>query len=203
MRIHTGYFLPNLMNLIEKYFDVVHFFKFIALVLLFYYFSVAFNGLVSPEGGLYSAFLDQYLNYIDWIRSSIMYAAIVIAYNLGTEAYIVGSQLINIENVVQLNIWLPCLGLGVISFWVAFVLTNDGHWKKKLAWSLMGIVAICFINTWRIALLIIALDNKWTERISIDHHDLFNIVAYTIIVLMMYLYNRKKSTTDLNSLTTV
>ena len=190
------------MNLIGKYFDVIHFIKFVTLVLIFYYFSIAFNGIVTTEGGFYIAFLDQYFNYIDWIRSSIMYGAIIIAYNLGTEAYIAGSQMINIENVVQLNIWLPCLGLGVISFWIAFIITNNGHWKKKVLWSVMGVLAIWFINTWRIALLLIALDNKWTERISIDHHDLFNIVAYTCIILMMYLYNKKKSTTNLTSLTT-
>jgi len=190
------------MNVIEKYFDVVHFFKFIILVLIFYYFSVAFHGIVSPEGGLYSAFLDQYFNYIDWIRSSIMYAAVVIAYNFGTEAYIAGSQLINIENVVQLNIWLPCVGLGVISFWIAFIITNSGHWKRKLLWSVMGFLAICFINTLRIALLLIALDNRWTGHISIDHHDIFNIAAYTVILLMMYMYNRKNSTVDSTSTTT-
>ena len=190
------------MNLIQKYFDVIHFFKFVTLVLIFYYFSIAFHGIVSPEGGLYSPFLDQYFNYIDWIRSSIMYAAVIIAYNFGTEAYIAGSQLINIDNVVQLNIWLPCVGLGVISFWIAYIITNTGHWKRKFLWSIMGVLAICFINTLRIAFLLISIDNNWTQHISIDHHDLFNIAAYTFIILMMYLYNKKSSATVPPTLTT-
>jgi exosortase/archaeosortase family protein len=193
------------MNRIGKYFDIAQFFKFIILVLIFYYFSVAFNGLVSPEGGLYSSFLDHHLNYISWLRSAIMYASIIVAYMFGTKAYIAGSQLINIDNVVQINIWLPCLGLGVISFWLAFIITNNGNWKRKLLWSFMGIIAICFINTWRIALLLIAFDNNWNQHSSIDHHDLFNIVAYSIILLMIYMYSKnttKSNTGTKNSLTT-
>jgi exosortase/archaeosortase family protein len=191
------------MNRINKYFDVGYFFKFVSLVLIFYYFSIAYNGIVSTEGRHYSSFLDTYLNYIAWIRSSILHGSNIIAHIFGTDSLIVGSQLIKIGKTIQVNIWLPCLGLGVISFWVAFVLIHNCNWRKKLIWCISGILAICFINCWRIALLLIALDNNWNESNFVDHHTLFNIVAYSFIIFLMFLYTSNNTKPNSNTRSSV
>jgi exosortase/archaeosortase family protein len=177
----------------HKYIAFIYCVKFLSLFLGFYYFSIAFNGIVSPEGGLYSAFLDHYLNYIAWIRESNIYVSNVMTNALGTRSFISGPQMINIAGGTEVEIWLPCLGFGIMSFWGAFVIVNAGTLKRKLLWAFAGIFAIWFINCCRITLLLIALDNNWRQMGSIDHHDMFNIVSYSCIFLMMYFYTRKPS----------
>jgi exosortase/archaeosortase family protein len=185
-----------LMILHQKYKPLVYCIKFLSLFYSLYYFSIGFNGIVSPGGGIYNAFLDHYLNYLQWLRMSNMYVSNAMANAVGTMSYISGSQMLKIGENIEVEIWLPCLGLGVISFWAAFVITNEGSIKQKLRWALFGIFAIWFINSCRITLLLIALDKNWRQIDGIDHHDMFNIVAYAFILLMMYFYTRKSTSTN-------
>ncbi|MCQ6956482.1 exosortase/archaeosortase family protein [Mucilaginibacter aquariorum] len=172
-----------------KYFDIAWFIKFILIVLVLYYFSIAYNGIVSPEGRFYSPFLNHYLNYISWIRVSILYVSKFIALAFGTHSYIANAQLIKLTNGTEVEIWLPCLGLGITSCWIAFVVTHKVAWQKKILWCIAGSLAIWFINCCRIALLLVALNNNWKESGAIDHHDIFNAIAYTFIFILMYLYS--------------
>lgn len=180
------------MNWIQKYFSFAYFFKLIGLTIFLNYFSVAFNGIVSPEGTLYSSFLDHHLNYIQWLRQSIMYVSNAIAHIFGTGSYISGAQMMNIGKGIEVEIWLPCLGLGIISFWMAFIITNTGSWQKKLVWCITGTFCISFINCWRIGLLLVSIDRNWPQLSTFDHHDLFNMAAYVLIGLLMYSYNDDK-----------
>ncbi|MDB5062081.1 MAG: hypothetical protein JWP67_1924 [Mucilaginibacter sp.] len=174
---------------IAKYFDLAWFIKFSIIVLLLYYFSIVYNGIVSPEGRFYSPFLDHYLNYISWVRVSILYVSKFIALVFGTHSYSTDSQLIKLSNGAEVEIWLPCLGFGVMSCWISFVVTHKAAWQKKILWCITGSLVIWFINCWRIAILLIALDNNWKKYSAIDHHDIFNIVAYTFVFILMYLYS--------------
>jgi exosortase/archaeosortase family protein len=174
-----------------KHFNIIAFLRLIGLVLILYYFTVAFNGIVSPEGTFYSSFLDHHLNFIDWFRSSIMIAANLIAHAFGTNSYIASRQMMKVGNESEFSIWLPCLGFGVISFWISFIVNSSSTFKRKLKWCLLGIVSIWIINSIRIAFFVISVDKNWPQNTLIDHHDLFNIVAYVLIAIMMYSYTRK------------
>jgi exosortase/archaeosortase family protein len=180
------------MKWIQKYFNFVYFFKLIGLTIVLNYFSIAFNGIVSPEGSRYSSFLDHNLNYIQWLREFLMYVSNWIAHAFGTNSYISGQQMMNIGKSIEVEIWLPCLGLGIIGFWIAFIVTNSGPWHKKLLWCAGGILCISLINCWRIGLLLVSIDRNWAQLSTFDHHDLFNIAAYVLIGLMMYSYSETK-----------
>jgi exosortase/archaeosortase family protein len=194
IRLATDYFYKLIgcivMHLLNRYFDYLFFIKFTLLVLLLYFFSIAFNGIVSPEGKFYSHFLDHNLNYIAWLRNSILYVANFIVQAFGIQSYIYGSQTIKTGSGIEVEIWLPCLGLGIMSFWIAFVFTNNGSWNKKLIWGISGVFAIWFINCCRISIFIIALNRNWKENNFIDQHALFNIIAYTFIFMLMYFYSK-------------
>jgi exosortase/archaeosortase family protein len=91
-----------------------------------------------------------------------------------------------------------CIGYGLISFWIAFIFANPVHWKKKIKWGTIGVVSIFIINVIRISLLLIVINNKWPNGINVDSHTLFNIVAYCLIFLLIFLFDRseKKSNAD-------
>lgn len=175
-----------------KHFSIAYFLKLIGLTLLLNYFSIGYNGLVSPEGPRYSALLDHYLNYIQWIRQTLMYGSSLLAKLLGTDTYISGPQIIKIGNNIDVEIWLPCLGIGIMSFWTAFIVTNTGRVRNKVAWWAGGLFSIYLINCCRIGLLLVALDTGWTQNSAFDHHDLFNITAYILIGLLMHSYTEDK-----------
>jgi exosortase/archaeosortase family protein len=112
-----------------------------------------------------------------------------IAQLFGTNSYISGLQMMKIGEDFEVEIWYPCLGLGVISFWISFIVTNIGSWRKKISWCFWGIICISIINSLRIALLLISLDRGWEQSILLDHHDMFNIAAYILVGILMYTYN--------------
>jgi exosortase/archaeosortase family protein len=73
---------------------------------------------------------------------------------------------------------------------VAFVVANKGRWVKKLIWVVGGLLALWFINTVRITLVLVAINKGWPMPLGIDHHTWFNICAYLLIFLMIWLYDR-------------
>lgn len=173
-----------------KYFNIIGFFKLIILVLALYYFTIGFNGIVSPEGDYYSPFLDHHLNFINWFRSSIMIVANQIAHIFGANSYIASHQIIKLGKDIEFAIWLPCLGFGIISFWISFIVNSISTIKRKLKWCALGIISIWLINCLRIAVFIISVKRNWPQNTVIDHHDIFNIVSYIFIFILIYIYSK-------------
>jgi len=177
------------MNWLKEHFNFINFFKLVGLTVVFNYFVIGFNGLVSPEGSIYSSFFDQYFNFIQWNRHLIITISNSVAHYFNTNSYISGPQMIKIAGGIEVEIWLPCLGFGIISFWIAFIITNSGTLAKKLRWCIGGIIGITIINCFRISLFLISLDRNWQQTTDLDHHDMFNIAAYVLIALLMYTYS--------------
>ena len=180
--------IPTQARSLLLYFDFSFFLKFLFLLLGFYNLNIFFLGITTPAGQLYSPFLEKNCNYIAWITSSILYTSKLFVSFFGLEAYIEYPQIIRAYNGAWVNVWLPCLGLGITGFWIAFVVSHVSTWQKKLLWSAAGALVIWVINCWRIALLLLALDRKWHTVDYVDHHTLFNVVAYSAIGLLIYLY---------------
>ena len=170
--------------------DVAYFFKFSFILIVLYYFHIVFNGIVSPEGNYYSAFLDNYFNYIAVIRFLILTGSKYILLIFGIHSYLESNQILRVAQGAGVNVWLPCLGLGIISFWFAFVLAHKGKWQHKMLWCTFGAVAISIINCFRLAMLLIALNSNWKENALFDHHDLFNLFSYILIYFLMYFYHK-------------
>jgi exosortase/archaeosortase family protein len=185
---------------VSSYFDFSFFKKFLVLLLGMYYFHIAFHGITSPEGGYYNHFLDQNLNYIAWFRFSILKMAQLFLNLFEIETYQVGTQILRSTSGNGVNIWLPCLGLGIISFWLAFVLAQNTSWKPKMIWSISGLLSIWLLNCLRIGVLMLSMERNWAGFKTIDHHDLFNYLCYAVIVAFIYAYNRRTNPVPLRPL---
>ncbi|GAB3020487.1 exosortase/archaeosortase family protein [Spirosoma pulveris] len=175
-----------------NYVDVGYVVKLILVFTSLYYFNIVYWGLTDPLNQ-YSYVLDHYLNYISWFQQSILYTAHLLTRLAGLLTFVDPPQLIRTASGASVIISFECLGLGVSSFWTAYVIANSGTWQKKSAWLLGGIALIWFVNCCRIALLLFALDKNWPESHYIDHHDLFNVAAYVIILTLMYFHSRQPS----------
>jgi exosortase/archaeosortase family protein len=105
------------------------------------------------------------------------------------DGYTLGSHGFNVTIVYS------CLGLGIMSFWAAFILADNRSLKTKMYWTFAGLLAIWLINCLRMAVLLSSMINNWTILSSWDHHSVFNIISYILIGGLIYFYyrNTKKS----------
>lgn len=157
---------------------------FVVLFLVFYYANILFFGITMP-GHRYSAFLDHYLNYIAALRSLLLKTSAGLLNLLGFAAISNRYDLL-VAGHGTLQVVYSCLGLGLISFFAAFVLAYPRRVKSKIIFLAAGIVGIEVLNVLRFVALAIFW-NKHSSHI-IDHHTIFNIILYLLIAWVLYLW---------------
>lgn len=165
--------------------------KFLLLFALFYFGTLAVIGLAAP-GGKHSPFVQNYLDYVSWIKQSILWGVGKIVSWNGYETYVLPDFVIRIKNGAAVKVAMSCVGYGVYSFWAAYVIANDGGWIKKLAWVCGGLLLLWVINITRISLFLLAIQQGKQMPFGIDHHTWFNIVAYLAIFGMIVLFEKRK-----------
>lgn len=181
-----------------KLFDTSYIFRFIlrllGLYLVFRLINWAMIGAITPEG-YYSYFIDHYLNYVTVLKIVILQGGSWLGYLFGVPSDLINNSTLYIAGEVvgsnRLVMAWSCVGLELFSFWAAFALADSTPLRKKLYWLFGGLFCIGFINSLRIAILTVAIKNHWGNIGTLRHHDTFNIAAYALIFLMMFVYYQK------------
>lgn len=163
--------------------------KFFLIFALCYYGTKAIIGLAAP-GRYYSYFVDRYLDYVSWIKSELIIGSQLLLSLFGIDTYRVDPFILRIVKGTGVTIAYDCVGYGVFSFWIAFVIASADNFKKKIGWLIGGLLLLNFINIIRISLLLVALNKKWPMPLGIDHHTWFNIISYLCIFIMMYFFSK-------------
>jgi exosortase/archaeosortase family protein len=184
----------SVIKQLNYYFDLRFLLKFISFFLVFYYVNIFFVQLTLP-GKWHSDFFVEHLNYIGWLTGSLTHTANFITHTLGLNTIVEGNDKLALAQGPRVVVKWQCIGLGIISFWLAFVLAQDIRLKKKLLLGLAGTLAVWFMNCCRIALLVFALDRNlkpWKKNLTliggINHHDLFNYGCYAVILFSIFIY---------------
>lgn len=162
---------------------------FIFLYLLFYGFNTGFIG-ITAKGGFYVPFLDQNLNYINWWRTFTIESAATVLRWLDYNVYTNDYQL-KVIGRHGFTLVYTCLGYGIMSVFAAFALAFPGKINpiSRYGFLALGLVIIQLLNTLRLMLLALYWDRR-APLLKIDHHDLFNIVVYAILILLVYVWLR-------------
>jgi exosortase/archaeosortase family protein len=166
---------------------LIHFF---GIFLLLYAGSYAIVGLAAPEH-FYAPFIAHYFDFTAWLRTSLLMGVKVMLSCFGFEANLRNIYSIGILHGRAIHVGYGCLGLGVMSFWTAFILANQSKWRIKIIWSLVGLFTIWMINVIRLSLLLLAQEQNWFIVLGIDHHSCFNAVTYLFIFFGMYLFAKR------------
>jgi exosortase/archaeosortase family protein len=170
--------------------------QFIRYVIRFLFiFSVLYFGTeaiiaATAPGGLYVGFIDKYLNYVAWLRKGLLLCSKGLLSIFGIHSTVEGKYLLRIERGDAVRLVYSCLGYGLMSFWAAFVIANSAKVMKSIYWVMIGCLLITFINICRISLLLVAVNRHWEVPMRVDHHTLFNIFAYILILLLMYCFHK-------------
>lgn len=186
-------YLSTMNKNLFKYFDFAFLLKFFVLFIFLVQFNLAYNGIVSPEGKYYSPFLDEYFNYIAWLRNSLVISSNLIIHLFGIDSVIYDPGVITVKDETTILVSYECFGLGVSSFWIAFVLANSLSLQAKLIWSITGVLAIWFINCWRLGLLFVSMQNNWQVERFVDHHDFFTYSSYILILILIHLFLKQQA----------
>jgi exosortase/archaeosortase family protein len=163
---------------------------FVVLFLLLYYFNILFFG-ITLKGNYYSPFLAKHLNYIDALRWVLLHSAAQMLTWLGFITRVSKYELLVAGHGV-IKLIYTCLGLGVMSFFAAFIIAYPKTLRSKLILLVTGILGIQILNIIRFMLLAL----YWTRSKTriIDHHLIFDIIIYIIIAITLYHWvNSKKN----------
>lgn len=163
-----------------------HILRFLIVFLALTFLCYCYIGIISPGGKTYSSSLDQYANFPAWLTYFICKCAKGLLELIGYNVYQKKPNNITIHGSRGVNIIWACLGFGVMSFWVAFVVAHYAKWLYKLKWVLAGIALITGINILRIALIALALHSDWKAFIAVEPHFAFNVVSYIAIILLAF-----------------
>ncbi len=164
--------------------------KFLLLFAALYYGTLLIIGLSAPDD-YYIPFVAKYLDYITQLKWGLMKSTKFFLSLFGIETYFAPNFSIKIVEGRGVRIAMSCVGYGVYSFWIAFVLASAGKILAKLLWVMGGLLLLWTINVVRIALFLLAVDRNWPMPLGLDHHTWFNIFAYGAIFTMMYFFYKK------------
>ncbi|MEN9599191.1 MAG: hypothetical protein RL596_1502 [Bacteroidota bacterium] len=180
------------LHVVQKLSPYIQFLiRFLALYAILYFGTYAFIGL-STEGGIYLTWL-KYVDYVSLYRRLLLSGAAQIIEWMGYYTQQRGTFLlyINGANGIQLVYW--CLGIGIISFWVSYVLAfQTDSIQFRLRWIIYGIFFITVLNIFRISLILIANYVQYASLFEMDHHDLYNIILYLMLGVLLLIHKKKQ-----------
>jgi exosortase/archaeosortase family protein len=169
------------------------FYKFLiifAATFLSCYYGFKIIAGAAVEGGLYSSYVQQYLNISAWVSQGLIFCAKIFLSILGVNSFQEPGYILRTTNTAAIKLAYDCLGIAVYSFWIAYIFATVTIFKKKIVWLLLGLLLLWSINVIRISLVLVALKNNWTFPFGIDQHTWFNIVAYFFIFLLIYFFEK-------------
>ncbi len=98
------------------------------------------------------------------------------------------------------GVWIgePCNGLKLFGVFAVFILAFPGKLTHKIWYIPLGVILLHFINVIRIAsLTIISAYNPFL--LNFNHNITFQIIVYSIIFLLWYVWTKKFSGLKLNN----
>ena len=158
---------------------------FLVLFMVFYFFNLAFFSATSPGNKYYISFLAQHINYIDGLRWLLLQSSTLALKCLGYVA-ICNKYHLLVAGHGAIQLVYTCLGLGVMSFFAAFTLAYPKPVKQRIIFMVCGIIGIQLLNVLRFVLLSLYWDKRAAQ--VIDHHTIFNILIYVIIIISLYFW---------------
>ena len=143
--------------------------------------------------------MDHWLNYPSWLRASLLHGCKFFLGLFGYETVITDVAHLQMPGGRSVQLAYSCYGVGVMSFWLAFVVANKGSFVKKSFWVLGGMLGIWLINVFRISLVLLGANGHGKIPFNMDNHDFFTVLAYGAVFGLMFLYDRgfKKPQEDL------
>lgn len=167
--------------------------KLLVFYLLFSQGNLFMNSVMSEGGKYYNEYVAQNLDYIQGLKNILIKPAVWIINLFGF--YAIHNEMdVMVVNGPYLRVNYSCLGLGVMSFLIAFIIAFPAKLKSKIDLLIVGMIMIYVLNVLRIAGLGILLRVFKSQRNNFTyHHEVFNIIVYVIIFTLLYFWIKKNT----------
>lgn len=168
--------------------------KLLVLYLLFSQGNLFMNSVMSEGGKYYNAYIAQNFDYIQGLKYALIKPAVWLIKLVGF--YAIHNEMdVMVVNGPYLRVNYSCLGLGVMSFLAAFIIAFPAKLKSKIRLFIFGMLMIYILNVLRIAGLGILLRIFKSQRSNFTyHHEIFNIIVYIFIFVVLYFWIKKNTT---------
>jgi exosortase/archaeosortase family protein len=182
--------LINKLILKSAYYSEIEFMiSFLYLFILSYGFNIAFIGITAP-GGIYWHWADEHINYIRAWRNFDLQTTSSVLKLLGHKVYINWYSVV-VPGYAGFKLVYSCLGYGLMSFFLAFILAFPKDWKSKIWIILIGLGLIQTLNLLRFVMIALYW-NKQVHESWPDHHFIWNTTIYLVIITILYLWTNSK-----------
>jgi exosortase/archaeosortase family protein len=158
---------------------------FILLFLAFYYFNIGFFSITSPQSSNYNSFVADNFNYIRLLRHMLLLCTSFLLRCAGFNTVINEYEML-VAGRGGIRLVYSCLGLGLMSFFAAFVLAYPKFMREKVVFLIAGLFVIQLLNILRMAMVALFWDREAQQ--IIDHHTIFNGIIYVIIAIGLYFW---------------
>lgn len=169
---------------------------FLSLFLLLYFFNILFFGITTTGGNHYSPFLANHFDYISGLRHFLLRSTAKILNWLGYPSITDDTDIL-IAGHGRLKLIYSCLGLGIMSFLISFVIAYPNKLKAKLLFLIPALLIFQVLNILRFVVLAIFW-NKNEDTQIVDHHTIFNILIYIIVAISLYFWVKRDDYHRLN-----
>lgn len=162
----------------------------VAIYLLLSQGNLFMNSVLSPNGRFFNTLLYENFNYIQWLRNALIDPSIWIL-NMFNYETLKSKHEILIIGGIKLNVNYSCLGLGTMSFIIAYVTALPKKFTKKVNIILITSFIVYLLNIMRITALGIVFSNNRKLKASLTyHHEVFNVLIFIIILFILYKWFR-------------
>jgi len=153
--------------------------KVISFLIKFFIFFVVWS--------LFDTYLIQYSWFLRFwfypnfllLKELLFFSTNILSKGFLLEVEVVSTNQFLLEGIL-IEVGKPCLGLQVMYFFSAFIISYPGYWKNKIYFILFGILLINLLNIIRIVgLSLIFL--YYPEYGDFNHHFLFTFIIYTFV----------------------
>ena len=168
-------------------FNIIKFLVIFIVLLQGFYLYV---GITTSGGKLFFPALAKYLNIPQWLTLVVSKSSKILLELCGYSVYENGEANLTITGSRGVTIAWGCLGAGAMSLWIAFIIAHRSAVKYKLKWIFVGLILIFITNILRIMMIVLSNHYAWSNFIKLNAHTSFNLLTYTIILLLMLIFVR-------------
>ncbi|MBK0382053.1 exosortase/archaeosortase family protein [Pedobacter sp. SD-b] len=166
---------------------------FLILVLGYFFFSYFFRFWIGlcAQGGLYWQFANEHLDFIRAYRHFLIGGSTVICDIFGLR-YLTNDTSLRIIGHGGIKIVYSCLGYGIISILMALSLAVPNQKvKDRVLFLVFSIIGFTLLNILR--LFVVSYYAHYARKMQIDHHTLFNVFCYLLILIGIYWWIKKSA----------
>jgi len=181
----TGFIKFTAVKNSAYFFTLTYALKVVSLYFLLSYAIDAYIALVDPNGRYdFSDTLGK-VNFIALLRDSLLYPSEWLLKLFGYCTFITTLR-VGIMDSGGVQLVYGCLGIKAFITLTALVTCFPAKAKNKFMFLLAALPVMHLLNIIRITIL--AVLNKFSYTLSLEHHDVYNTIIYAYIAASFYIF---------------